>query len=152
MAAARLSGQTPDVNDKSGVPPVAIVEDDRSMQAALKDLMESAGLPARCFGSAEEFMEWNRRNDCACLVADIRLPGMTGLELQARLKAGGSGIPIIVITAQGDPRLRTQAMQAGAVEFLSKPFDDGALLEKIRFALRGSTGTNDPDSQRGAPR
>jgi FixJ family two-component response regulator len=140
------------VKNERSVPSVTIIDDDRSMQRALKDLLESAGVSARCFGSAEEFLEWSGRNDTACLVLDVRLPGMTGLELQAKLEAEGSGIPIIFISAQGDPRLKTKAMQAGAVEFLSKPFDDGDLLEKIRSALWGSAATVDPDPLRGASR
>jgi len=99
--------------------------------------MESAGLSARCFGSAEEFLEPNQRNQTACLVADIGMPGMSGLELQAKLKAEGSRIPIIFITARGDGQMKMQAMQAGAVAFLSKPFDDEVLLEKVRAALKG---------------
>jgi FixJ family two-component response regulator len=116
---------------------VAIVDDDRSVQSALKDLMESAGLEARCFGSAEEFLEPDQRNQTGCLVADIRMPGMSGLELQAKLKAEGSRIPIIFITAHGDAKMKIQAMKAGALEFLSKPFDDEVLLEKVRGALKG---------------
>jgi len=115
---------------------VVIVDDDCSVQSALKDLMESAGLPARCFGSAEEFLEGDEGSRAACLIADIRLPGMSGLELQAKLNAEGSPLPIIFITAHGDAWMRVQAMQAGAVEFLSKPFDDDALLEKVRPALK----------------
>jgi FixJ family two-component response regulator len=99
--------------------------------------MESAGLSARCFGSAEEFLQWDERNQIGCLVLDIRMPGMSGLELQAMLKAEGSRIPIIFITSHGDPGIRLQAMTAGAVDFLTKPFDDEILLEKIRPALRG---------------
>jgi FixJ family two-component response regulator len=116
---------------------ISIVDDDRSVQSALKDLMESAGLSARCFGSAEEFLEWDQRNQTACLVLDIRMPGMSGLELQAKLKAEGSLIPIIFITAHGDSKMRVQALKAGAVEVLIKPFDDEILLEKIRPALIG---------------
>ena len=116
---------------------VAIVDDDRSVQSALKDLMESAGLPARCFQSAEEFLEADERNQTACLVADIRMPGMSGLDLQAKLKAEGSRIPMIFITAHGDGKMRIQAMQAGAVEFLSKPLEHEVLLEKVRAALKG---------------
>ena len=116
---------------------VAIVDDDQSVQNALKDLMESAGLSARCFGSAEEFLESDQRNQTACLIADIRMPGMSGLELQAKLKAEGSRIPIIFITAHGDAKMKMQAMKAGAVAFLSKPFDNEVLLEKVRAALRG---------------
>ena len=116
---------------------VAIVDDDQSVQSALKDLMESAGLSARCFGSAEEFLESGERNQTACLIADIRMPGMSGLELQARLKAEGSRIPIIFITAHADVKTKSRAMTAGAIEFLSKPFDDEALLDKVLAALDG---------------
>ena len=114
---------------------VAIVDDDRSVLSALKDLMESAGLPAQCFGSAEEFLEADQRSRIACLVADIRMPGMSGLALQAELKAEGSRVPIIFITAHNDGDMKVQALAAGAVECLSKPFDDDVLLEKVRAAL-----------------
>ena len=116
---------------------VAIVDDDRSIQSALKDLMEAAGLSARCFGSAKEFLESDQPNQTACLVADIRMPGMSGLELQAKLNAEGFCIPIIFITAHADAKMKMQAMNAGAIEFLSKPFDDEVLLEKVRAELKG---------------
>lgn len=116
---------------------VAIVDDDQSVQSALKDLMESVGLSARSFGSAEEFLESGLRGETACLVTDVRMPGMSGLELQAKLKAEGSRIPIIFITAHGDAKVKSRAMTAGAVEFLSKPFDDEALLDKVQAALDG---------------
>ena len=125
------------MNSKSSSQIVAIVDDDRSVQSALKDLMESTGLSAWGFGSAEEFLESDQRNQTACLVADIRLPGMSGLELQAKLKAEGSRIPIILITAHGEAKRKVQAMKAGALEFLSKPFDDELLLQKVREALNG---------------
>lgn len=115
---------------------VAIVDDDRSIQSALKDLIESAGLSVRSFASAEEFLESGQRSETACLVLDIRMPGMSGLELQAKLNAEGSRIPIIFITAHGNAEMKMQAMAAGAVEFLSKPFDGEALLEKVRAALK----------------
>jgi len=115
---------------------VAIVDDDRSVQSALKDLMESAGLSARSFGSAEEFLESDQLNQTACLITDIRMPGMSGLELQAKLKSEGSRIPIIFITARPDAKMKMVAMKAGAVEFLSKPFDYEVLLGQVRMALR----------------
>jgi FixJ family two-component response regulator len=114
---------------------VAIVDDDQSIQRALKDLMESAELLARCYGSAEEFLESQHRSEIACLVADVRMPGMSGLELQARLKLEGARIPMIFITAHSDAKLKTEAMNAGAVDFLFKPFDDEVLLDKVRTAL-----------------
>ena len=116
---------------------VVIVDDDRSIQIALKDLLESVGLLPECFGSAEEFLESNQLNQTACLVADIRMPGMSGFELQAKLKAEGSRIPIIFITAQADAKMKSRAMKAGAIELLTKPFDDEVLLEKVRAALKG---------------
>ena len=137
MVFARRVRQTHNMTSNSTRQLIAIVDDDRSVLSAVKDLMESAGLSARCFGSAEEFLESDERSQTACLVADIRMPGMSGLELQAKLKAEGSRIPIIFITAHGDARMRMQAMNAGAVEFLSKPFDDEVLLEKVRPALKG---------------
>jgi FixJ family two-component response regulator len=114
---------------------VAIVEDDESVQSALHDLMEAEGLSARCFGSAEEFLESGLRHRAACLIVDIRMPGMSGLELQARLKADRFNTPIIFITAHGDARVRMQAMREGAAEFLVKPFDDQVLLNRVRAAL-----------------
>jgi len=114
---------------------IAIVDDDESVQIALQDLIEADGLSARCFGSAEEFLESGLQRQTACLITDLRMPGMSGLELQARLKADGYKTPIIFITAHGDARVRIQAMRAGAVEFLMKPLDDQVLLNRVRVAL-----------------
>jgi FixJ family two-component response regulator len=113
---------------------VAIV-DDESVQLALRDLIESDGLPAICFGSAEQFLDSEARSKAACLIADIRMPGMSGLELQAKLKAERCRIPVIFITAHGETELRNHAMREGAVEFLSKPFDDEVLLQAVNAAL-----------------
>jgi FixJ family two-component response regulator len=114
---------------------VAIVDDDESVQLALRDLIESDGLPAICFSSAEQFLDSQARGKAACLIADIRMPGMSGLELQAKLKAERCRIPVIFITAHGDAEMRIHAMRQGAVEFLSKPFDDAVLLEIVHTAL-----------------
>ena len=114
---------------------VAIVDDDESVQLALRDLIESDGLPAICFGSAEQFLDSVARSKAACLIADIRMPGMSGLELQAKLKAERCRIPVIFITAHGDAEMRIHAMRQGAVEFLSIPFDDAVLLEIVHAAL-----------------
>ena len=97
--------------------------------------MKSVGLPARCFASAEEFLKSGEQQQTGCLIADIRMPGMSGLELQATLNADGCGIPIIFITAHGDEKMRMQALRAGAVEFVAKPFDDEALVASVRAAL-----------------
>lgn len=114
---------------------VAIVDDDESVQSALQDLIESDGLSALCFNSAEQFLGSEAQGKAACLIADIRMPGMSGLELQAKLKAERSGIPVIFITAHGDAGIRIHAMRQGAVEFLSKPFDGAVLLEIVHTAL-----------------
>jgi FixJ family two-component response regulator len=114
---------------------VAIVDDDQSVQRSLQDLIESDGLSATCFGSAEQFLDSEARNEAACLIADVRMPGLSGLELQAKLKAERCPIPIIFITAHGDAEMRIHAMREGAVEFLSKPFDDAVLLEIVHAAL-----------------
>ena len=114
---------------------VAIVDDDDSVRVALEGLLKSVGLPARAFESAEEFIKSGQQGQTACLIADIRMPGMSGLELQKRLNAEGCRIPIVFITAHGDAKMRMQALRAGAVEFLAKPFDDEALLESVRAAL-----------------
>ena len=115
---------------------IAIVDDDESVQDALQDLIEADGLKAKCFGSAEAFLESGLQRKAACLITDIRMPGMSGLELQARLKADGCKIPIIFITAHGDARVRIQAMREGAVEILMKPFDDHVLLSRVRAAVQ----------------
>ena len=113
---------------------IAIVDDDRSVQRALQDLIESEGLPTVCFGSAEEFLESGVQNSAACLIADVRMPGISGIDLQATLKADRCRIPIIFITAHGDAKMRIRAMRDGAVEFLTKPFDDAVLLEAVHAA------------------
>jgi FixJ family two-component response regulator len=114
---------------------VAIVDDDDLMRSALQGLLKSAGLPTQAFASAEEFLKSGQQNQVGCLVTDIRMPGMSGLELQAKLNADHCRIPTIFITAHGDEKMRMQALRAGAVEFLAKPFDDEALLESVRAAL-----------------
>jgi len=115
---------------------VAIIDDDDLMRGALQGLLKEAGFTARAFGSAEEFLSWDEHRQAACLIADIRMPGMSGLELQARLNAGEIRIPTIFITAHGDARMRMQALRAGAVEFLTKPFDDEVLVDSVRAALK----------------
>ena len=114
---------------------IAIIDDDESMEDSLRDLIESTGLVARCFGSAEEFLASGLQRQAACLITDILLPRMSGLELQARLKDEECEFPIIFITAHGDARMRIQAMREGAVEFLAKPFDHHLLLKTVRAAL-----------------
>lgn len=116
--------------------PIAIVDDDDLMRGALLGLLKSAGLTAQEFASAEEFLNSGQQRQIGCLIADIRMPGISGLELQAKLNAENCRIPTIFITAHGDEKMRLQALRAGAVEFLAKPFDDEALLESIQVALQ----------------
>jgi FixJ family two-component response regulator len=114
---------------------VAIVDDDESIRAALQGFMKEAGLPARSFASAEDFLASGDLNQVGCLVADIRMPGMSGLELQARLNAERQRIPTVFITAHGDESMKMQALRAGAVEFLAKPFNEDVLLDCVRAAM-----------------
>jgi FixJ family two-component response regulator len=114
---------------------VAIVDDDDLIRDALDGLMKAAGFSALAFASAEEFLNSGEQQRTACLIADIRMPGMSGLELQSKLNEGHHRIPIIFITAQGDEKMRMQALRAGAVEFLTKPFHDEVLLESVRAAM-----------------
>lgn len=114
---------------------VAIVDDDDLMRGALQGMLKSVGLASQAFASAEEFLTSGQQHQTACLIADIRMPGMSGLELQARLNDEQCRIPTIFITAHGDEKMRMQALRAGAVEFLAKPFDDEALLESVQAAL-----------------
>ena len=113
---------------------IAIVDDDKSVQIALQDLIESDGLSTLCFGSAEEFLDSGVQDEAGCLIADIRMPSISGIELQSRLKADRCRIPIIFITAHGDPKMRAQAIRDGAVEFLKKPFDNAVWLEAVHAA------------------
>jgi FixJ family two-component response regulator len=114
---------------------VAIVDDDDLMRGALQGMLKSVGLRSQAFASAEEFLTSGLQNHIACLIADVRMPGMSGLELQAELNDEQRRIPTIFITAHGDEKMRMRALKAGAVEFLAKPFDDEALLESVRAAL-----------------
>src|SRR6202790_3112955 len=114
---------------------VAILDDDDSMRSALQGLLKAVGLRAQAFASAEEFLKSGQQHHTSCLIADIRMPGMSGLELQSQLNAEHCRIPTIFITAHGDAKMRLHALRAGAVEFLSKPFDDEVLLESVRAAL-----------------
>ena len=114
---------------------ISVVDDDESVRESLEGLMRSVGLAVRTFASAEEFLNSGRQRGIACLIADIRMPGMSGLELQAHLNAERCRMPIIFITAHGDEKMRLQARREGAVEFLSKPFDNEVLLDCVRAAL-----------------
>jgi FixJ family two-component response regulator len=116
---------------------IAIIDDNESIQDSLSDLIESGGFEVKCFGSAKAFLESDSRYRVACLIVDIRMPKMSGLELQAKLKQEESHVPIIFITAYDDADIRAQAMKEGAVEFLIKPFDHQLLLKMLRRTLDG---------------
>jgi FixJ family two-component response regulator len=113
---------------------VYVVDDDESIRKALKRLLRSAGYHAVTFNSAEEFMEATSWREEGCLVLDIRLPGMTGLDLQERLAASGAKYPVIFMTAHDNPQWRERAKKAGAVAYLRKPFDEESLLDAIHLA------------------
>jgi FixJ family two-component response regulator len=114
---------------------VFVVDDDASMRAAMESLIRSVGLSVMLFGSAGEFLEFKRTETPACLVLDVRMPGLSGLDLQRELTHSGNAIPIIFITGHGDIPMTVQAMKAGAMEFLTKPFHDQQLLGAIHLAL-----------------
>ena len=135
IAARRRRGYLWDMAIPGDTAFVAIVDDDDLMRGALQGLLKEAGFAARTFASAEEFLASGQHHHTACLIADIRMPGLSGLDLQAKLNADQIRIPTIFITAHGDARMRMQALRAGAVEFLAKPFDDEVLLDSVRAAL-----------------
>jgi FixJ family two-component response regulator len=114
---------------------VYVIDDDESIREALKSLMRSVGLTVQTFASAHEFLESRRLDVPACLILDVRMPGLSGLDLQRDLSEANIRIPIIFITGHGDIPMSVRAMKAGAVEFLTKPFRDQDLLDAIQQAL-----------------
>ena len=114
---------------------VAVVEDDDSYRVAVRRLLKSAGFSVQSFATAEDFLRSGRQHETGCLITDIRMPGMSGLDLQAKLNADHCLIPTIFITAHGDEDMRLQAMRGGAVKFMVKPFDGEILLESVRAAF-----------------
>jgi FixJ family two-component response regulator len=116
-------------------PMVFVVDDDPSVRRAIKRLVGSVGLKVELFGSAQEFLRSKRPDAPSCLVLDIRLPGISGLDFQRELTLANIHIPIVFITAHGDIPMTVRAMKAGAVEFLTKPFRDQDLLDAIQVGL-----------------
>jgi two-component system, LuxR family, response regulator FixJ len=114
---------------------IAIVDDDWAMREAIKTLVETVGLSAEGFSSAEEFLSSQYARDSQCLILDVRMPGMSGLELQRRLVETYRDMPVILITAHGDEERRARALKGGAVEYLLKPFSEESLLGAVRTAL-----------------
>jgi len=120
----------------AGVPTVFIIDDDRGMRQAIQDLVESVGLRAEAFATGQDFLRKQFTGGPSCLVLDVRLPQMSGLDLQRQLADTGVQIPIIFITAHGDIPMSVRALKSGAVEFLTKPFRDQDLLDAIQQALQ----------------
>jgi FixJ family two-component response regulator len=114
---------------------VSIVDDDASLRRSVGNLLTSAGFRVQAFASAEEFLASPQRANTGCLVLDLRMAGMSGLDLLKHLGAIGSRIPVVILTAHGDDDARQRALQAGAIAFLGKPFRSDALLEAVRTAL-----------------
>ena len=114
---------------------ISIIDDDESMRGALKSLVASLGLKAHAFASAEQFLQSPRLDDTACLITDLQMPGLNGIELQSLLLAQGRHIPIIFVTAFAEEPMRTRALKAGALGFLSKPFESQTLAGLIEKAI-----------------
>jgi FixJ family two-component response regulator len=121
-----------------GIPLISIIDDDDALRSSLENLIRSVGWQAQAFSSAEAFLRSNQMHETCCLILDVRMPGMSGLELQRHLVVANSHTPIIFITAHEDDDRRRQALEAGAVAFLHKPFYEDELLNAINAALNDS--------------
>ncbi len=117
---------------------IAIIDDEKAVRDAVSNLLESDGFGVEAFASVEEFLRSNRFNHMVCLILDVRLPGLSGLDLQRRLRDEKQAIPIVFITAHADEPVREQALRAGAVAFLYKPFKADDLLDAVRSGLQKS--------------
>ena len=126
---------------------VFIVDDDRGMRQAIQDLVESVGLRAEAFASGQDFLRGQRTDGLSCMVLDVRLPQMSGLDFQRQLAEIGFQIPIIFITAHGDIPMSVRALKSGAVEFLTKPFRDQDLLDAIQQALQRDSATRQQQNE-----
>ena len=132
------------MHEQTGVsrpPLIALVDDDRSVRNAVGRLLQSVGFRVALFATAEDFLQAPQYQETACLIVDLCMPGMNGLELQRQLAARQRHLPIIFISAYGDANARAQALQAGAVAFLHKPFRNTALLDAIHTALAWGSGS-----------
>lgn len=114
---------------------IAIVDDDSSIRSATDSLLRSRGYTVRSFASAGEFLQWSELNETACVITDVRMPGIGGIEMQTILRARGVTTPFVFVTAFPEERIRAQAMSGGATAFLSKPFDAPTLLKHVEAAL-----------------
>ena len=120
------------------VPVISIVDDDELVRTATSALVRSLGYAVATFASAEDFLELDRMDDTSCLITDVQMPGLSGVELQNRLIADGRHMPIIGVTAYPEESIRTQMLRAGAIGFLSKPFNDECLIDCLTTALKSS--------------
>src|SRR5918999_5907060 len=130
----------PGEKNMSEIPLIAVVDDDAAIREAVQSLLRSMGFRAAAFASAQDFLQSGRLPEAACLIVDVRMPRMSGLALQQRLRSGQCPISIIFITAHGDAEMRARALRAGAVAFLDKPFSDEGLLRAVHTALQLSQG------------
>jgi FixJ family two-component response regulator len=121
-------------------PLIAIIDDDASVRATTDSLVRSLGYVVFTFASAEDFLRSNRLDELSCVIADVQMPGMSGVELQAHLLAQGNGIPFIFFTAFPDDQIRAQALKAGAICYLTKPFDGDSLVQGLQVALKKNDG------------
>jgi FixJ family two-component response regulator len=137
FAAASDSSSCGFIEDRQlpDVPVISIIDDDDSMRCAMKSLVTSLGLRVHTFRSAEEFLQSPRVDDTSCLITDLQMPGLSGIELQSLLVAQARHMPIILVTAFPEERIRNRAMQAGALGFLSKPFESQTLIKLIDKAI-----------------
>jgi FixJ family two-component response regulator len=124
----------------SEIPLIVVVDDDAAIREAVQSLLRSVGLRAEVFASAQDFLQSGHLQDTACLIVDVRMPRMSGLELQRQLTTAHRPVPIIFITAHGDEETRARALRAGAVDFLDKPFSDEVLLGAVQAALQSFGG------------
>jgi FixJ family two-component response regulator len=125
-------------------PLIVVVDDDQSVREALENLISSVGFEVKLFASAEEFLDSDTTLQTDCAILDVRLPGISGPELQQRLAADGQSIPIIIITAQGDDKTQDEAVAAGAIAFLKKPVGEEVLLAALESALDRKTNEQVP--------
>ena len=119
---------------------IAVVDDDESVRRATRRLLRAAGFEAETYASGTEFLEAIKHSKPSCVIVDLHMPGMSGLEVQSRLAVSGFEIPVLFITAYDDPGARDRALQAGAVSYLRKPFTEEALLQAIDSAISGASG------------
>lgn len=131
--------KTIEKSEEQTAPLVAVVDDDESMREALRSLLKSVGFRTAVFASAEDFLNSGERDELDCLILDVRMPQMNGLELQQKLVAEASRLPIVFISAHSERGEKERAIAAGAIDFLSKPFSENALLEAVGAAIESKT-------------